>query len=218
MKHVPWFRVVEMGLVDRYALEWFNPLSAISVTPFEVLSRRIKIRYSDPAANDASDWYRYRELNPAELQNVVLSLPFNQLQFESKMATLQHWFDNDDTLDQCSSHYLIACLYLEQYAYARLTVQGLQVKESIVSQFNNFVKSLPESSRAVQRSVQGNVLGAWQELYDMKLKIPGLGSAQIHTYGNVIKVSLSNMKGAILPATFLPSVLSMGGLRKSTSG
>ena len=210
IKHVPWFRVVEMGLADRYVIEWFNPLSVKLFTPFEVLSRRIKIRYSDLTANDGSDWYRYRELDPAELQNIILSFPFNQLQFESRVAALQHWFDNDDTLDRSSSHYLVASLYLEHYAYAKLTGQDLQVKENIVTQFGNFVRNLPESSRAVQRYVEGNVLLALQELYDMKLKNPSIDFVQLQNLRQLYQNLIAQYEESHL-ATNLPTVGSLYG-------
>ena len=190
IKFVPRFRIIEMGLADKYAIEWLDPLSTGSSTPFEVLIRRIKIRYPNQVAKESSDWYRYRELNPTELQNVILSFPFDTQQFESRIAALQHWFDNDNTLDQCSSHYLIARLYLEHYSHAKTTGQSQQIMGNIVGRFDNFVKNLPESCRTVQQSLQGNVLLAWQELYDQMLKNPRLGPGQLQTlresYQNIV--------------------------------
>ena len=178
-KLVPWFRVIDMGLADRYAMEWLDPLSIGSCTPFEVLIRRIKIRYQNRILNDTSDWYRYRELNEAQMRNLVLCFPFDAHQFESRIATLQHWFDKDDTLDQCSSHYLVARLYLEHYEHAKTTGQGPKILENLVRRFDTFVKSLPESSRTVQQSLQANVLLSWQELYDQMLRNPSIGPAQL---------------------------------------
>ena len=210
MNHVPWSRVVEMGLADRYALEWLNPLSFQSATPFEVLSRRIKICYPDTAANDDSDWYRYRELYPTELQNILLPFPFDQLRFEFRVTTLKHWFENDATLDQRSSYYLIGRLYLEHFAHAKLAAQNLQVIENIVTKFSDFVNNLPESSREVQRSLQGNVLLAWQELYDMKLKTSIMNPAQLQNLRISYQRLITQYEGGHLVSN-LPTIGSLHG-------
>lgn len=124
MQHVPFEQILEMGLPDRYMVEWFDPLSGESVTTFEVLCRRIRNHYLGVTTNDCSDWYRFRELEPSELRNIVLCLPFNHENFMHRMGSLQQWFATDDNLDQGSSDYLIARLYLDHYAHAKVTAQS----------------------------------------------------------------------------------------------
>lgn len=172
MKLVPFERVSEMGLLDRYMLEWSNPLSGESVTTFEVLCRRIRNHYSDVTTNDGSHWYRFRDLEPSELRNVVLCLPFNHENFMDRMRSLQQWFATDDNLDTRSSDYLIARLYLDHYAHAKITAQNPQIKGQIVTVISNFLADMPQSSLEVRRQLQGNLLLALQEQYDALLGKP----------------------------------------------
>lgn len=169
---MPFERISEMGLLDRYMLEWFDPLSGESVTTFEVLCRRIRKHYSGVATNDRSDWYRFRELELSELRNIVLCLPFNHERFMRRIGSLQQWFATDDNLDSGSTNYLIARLYLDHYAHAKVIAQSKEMKGEIVTIISDFLNNMPQSSLEVRRQLQGNVLLAWQEQYDALLGIP----------------------------------------------
>ena len=195
---VPFDRLSEMGLLDEYMLEWFDPQSNGSATPFEVLGRRIRNHYSRKSTNDGSDWYRYRELEPSELQNIILCVPFDHERFMRKIESLLRWFSEDSSLDRSSSDYLIARLYLEHYSHAKLTAQSQNIKEEIIYGFGNFVNKMPQSSLEVHRQLKGNHLLALQENYDAMLgrpfqPVPGLPELRLKYEGLISQYNSSHL-------------------------
>ena len=144
--------------------------------------RRIRLCFTDNSNKpESSDWYRYRNLNTVELRSILFPYPFDPIGFEQKVASLQHWFTEDEWIfSKESSQYLIARLLLAQREHASrtaATIDSHSMSDVAIANFVKYVNDLPTGS--LKRLLTRNSLLAEQQLYDMKLQAPNLDNSQL---------------------------------------
>lgn len=182
---VPMNRVVELGLKDRWLLEWQNPLSSAPLGPVEVLTNRIRLRFGGSELDKQGEAQLkaitgnnqiatlfvlqggVNNLTPNILQGMIFAEPFNERASESRLAAIQDWLLDDPIFDLDASRLLIAELLLHQSNQVPASEENITSMNRAKAKFVNYIDSLPEGS--LKNYLMRQSLLAQQQMLDALL-------------------------------------------------